>query len=94
MKVKLDYYGISGKAAAWITAFLGNCSQVMSVNGTHSSPRPAPSGVPRGSVLGPVLSILYINDITDYIQSTTRLFVDNSIVYREIKNTCDHELLQ
>ena len=92
--LKLDYYGICGKTAAWIKAFLGNRSRVVSVNGTHSSPRPVPSGVPQGSVLGPVLFLLYINDITDQIQSTMLLFADDSIVYREIKNTCDHALLQ
>ena len=44
--------------------------------------------------VGPVLFLLHINDITDHIQSTMRLFADNSIVYWEIKNTCDHALLQ
>ena len=71
---------------------LSNRSQVVSVNGTHSSPRPVPSGVPQGSLLGPVLFLLYINDITDHIQST--MIADDSIVYREITNTCDHALLQ
>ena len=90
--LKLDYYGICGKTAAWIKAFLS--SQVVSVNGSHSSSRPVPSGVPQGSVLGPVLFLLYINDITEHIQSTMRLFADDSIIYREIKNICDHALLQ
>ena len=67
---------------------------MVSVNGTHSNPRPVPSGAPQGSVLGPGLFLLYINDITDQIQSTMRLFADDSIVFREIKNTCDHSLFQ
>ena len=71
-----------------------NRSQVVSVNGSHSSPRPVPSGVLQSSVLGPLLFLLYINDITEHIQSTMRLFADDSIIYREIKNICDHTLLQ
>ena len=74
-------------------AILSNRSQVASVNGSRSSPRLAPSGVRQGSVFGP-LFLLYINDITEHIQSTMRLFADDSIVYREIKNICDHALLQ
>ena len=68
----------------------------MSVKVTHSSPRPVPFGVAQGSVLGPILFLLYyyINDITDHIQSTICLFADESMVYRDIKNTCDHALLQ
>ena len=73
-----------------------NRSQVVSVNGSHSSLRPVPSGVLQSSVLGPLLFLLYtcINDITEHIQSTMRLFADDSIIYREIKNICDHALLQ
>ena len=66
--------------------------KLQAVNGSHSSSRPVPSGVPQGLVLGPVL--LYINDITEHIQSTMHLFADDSIIYREIKNICDHALLQ
>jgi len=92
--LKLDYYGICGKSAVWIKAFLSNRSQVVSVNGSHSSPQPVSSGVPQDSILRPVLFLLYINDITEHIQSTMHLFADDSIVYREIKNICDHALLQ
>ena len=49
---------------------------------------------PPGLRLGPVLFLLYINDITEHIQSTMRLFADDSVIYREIKNICDHALLQ
>ena len=54
-----------------------------SVNGTHSCPRPVPSRAPQGSVLGPVLFLPSINDMTYQIQSTMRLFADDSIVYKK-----------
>ena len=87
--LKLDYCdGVWGKTAAWIKAFLSDRSQVVSFNGSHSSPRAVPSGVPQGSVLALVLFLflLYINDITEHIQSTKRPLADVSIVCREINN--------
>ena len=48
----------------------------------------------QGSVLGPVLFLLYINDITDTIHSNIQLFADDSIVYREIRSPADHDILQ
>ena len=50
--------------------------------------------MPQGSVLGPVFFLLYINDITNQIQSNIRLFADDSIVYREIRSPADHQILQ
>ena len=52
------------------------------------------SGVPQGSVLGPILLLLYINDINENIQSSIRLFADDSIIYRKINSNIDHQLLQ
>ena len=91
---KLNYYGIRGSTLSWIHAFLANRSQSVSVNGQHSPWVDVTSGVPQGSVLGPVLFLLYINDIQDSIQSNIRLFADDSIVYREINSPDDQVKLQ
>jgi hypothetical protein len=91
---KLTFYGIGGKTNSWIKAFLSCRSQKVSVNGTHSSPIAVTSGVPQGSVLGPILFLLYINDIADTINSPMRLFADDSIIFREIHTHDDHLALQ
>ena len=87
-------YGIRGRCKGWIGAFLENRSQVVSVNDVHSHCKPVISGISQGSVLGPVLFLLYVNDITDNIKSHMRLFADDSVVYREIHNYQDHVTLE
>jgi hypothetical protein len=52
------------------------------------------SGVPQGSVLGPHLSLAYVNDIWSNIESTIRLFADDCVIYRKITNKEDMEMLQ
>ena len=94
LSVKLNHYGIRGPTMTWIQSFLDNRTQAVSVNGTHSTWGKVSSGVPQGSVLGPALFLLYINDIQDQIQSPMRLFADDSIVYREIVRPEDHTILQ
>ena len=91
---KLDYYGIRGKMLNWIKAFLSNRTQKVSVNGVLSSSRPVVSGVPQGSVLGPVLFILFINDISCSVQSNLRLFADDCVLYREVATSQDCLILQ
>ena len=94
LSAKLNYYGIRGSTLSWINAFLSNRFQAVSVNGRHSTWVEVTSGVPQGSVLGPALFLLYINDIQDHITSRIRLFSDDSIVYREINSPEDHDALQ
>ena len=78
----------------WIKAFLSNRSQSVLVNGIQSSSKPMLSGVPQGSILGPVLFLLYINDISSSVESGLRLFADDCILYREIREVQDCWALQ
>ena len=64
------------------------------VNGIKSDWAPIVSGVPQGTVLGPLLFSLYINDISVDIESEIRLFADDCVCYREIKNEEDTLKLQ
>ena len=94
LAVKLRHYGIDGRTLNWIQGFLSGREQCVVVNSSHSSWMPVRSGVPQGSVLGPTLFLIYINDIADEVNSTMRLFADDSILYREVKGTEDQEQLQ
>ena len=69
-------------------------TQATCVNGTQSNWINVTSGVPQGSVLGPVLFLLYINDINEQINSKIKLFADDSVLYRKITCPHDHDLLQ
>ena len=91
---KLTSYGITGDTQNWIKSFLYNRKQRVSVNGALSDITYVTSGVPQVSVLGPVLFLLYMNDINGNIKSSIRLFADDSIIYRKISSKPDHEILQ
>ena len=86
--------GITEPTLYWIKSFQSNRTQCISINGSHSSLANVISGVPQGSFPGPVLFLLYINDITDTIYPNMQLFADGSIVYREIRSSADHDILQ
>ena len=64
------------------------------VDGEHSEEAPVLSGVPQGTVLGPLLFLCHINDLPDSVSSTVRLFADDCLMYRNISNFNDHIKLQ
>ena len=91
---KLHYYGIRNHTLSWIGAFLSKRTQTTVVNGVHSSYVEVTSGVPQGSVLGPMLFLLYINDINNAITSQIKLLTNDSVLHRNIHNQNDQVILQ
>ena len=77
-----------------LDSFLCFRQQRVVVNGVKSDWAPVLSGVPQGTVLGPLLFSLYINDISSDIESEIRLFADDCVCYREIKDEEDTMKLQ
>ena len=91
---KVNHYGIRGTTNRWISSFLNSRTQQVKVEGQTSEKVHVVSGVPQGSVLGPVLFLIFRNDLPDSINSSTRLFADNYILYRQIISETDQRLLK
>ena len=93
---KLRFYGIHGNVLSWIESFLTDRCQLVLCDGTKSEYSPVTSGVPQGTVLGPLLFLLHINDMPSVVDpgTTVRLFADDALVYRVIHSIEDQVVLQ
>ena len=91
---KLCHFGITGKQHNWIQNFLTMRTQQVVLEGVSSSSITVASGVPQGTVLGPLLFILYLSDPPEGISSQVCLLADDCILYREINTLNDCQDVQ
>ena len=92
----MEHYGIRGPLLEWTSSFLVGRKQRVVVDGKASEPTDVLSGVPQGTVLGPLFFLIYINDISKNLTPGTkiRLFADDSLLYRTIRSPADCQILQ
>ena len=91
---KLSFYGVKGDILSWVQAFLEDREQKVVVDGRSSSSEAVTSGVPQGTVLGPLLFLLYINDLPSVVSSQVCLFADDCLMYRPIRSVEDQAAMQ
>ena len=93
--MKLKHYGIDSNLHRWISSWLTERTQRVVVDGDYSTCKQVRSGVPQATVLGPLMFLLYLNNIGDHLNhSTIRLFADDCLLYRTISNQDDADRLQ
>ena len=91
---KIEAHGIKGKLLKWLTNFLANRTQSVMIHDQNSGKINVTSGIPQGSVLGPTLFLLYINDISESTDSWLKIFADDTKIFRAITNQSDNLELQ
>ena len=90
----MESYGIKGKILKWIESFLSKRTQQVVLNAYKSGHKEVTSGIPQGSVLGPLLFVIFINDLPDQVNSEIFLFANDTKIFRNIKGPDDQKILQ
>ena len=92
LRRKLAHYGVNGDALQWFENYLQGRRQCVRVNNVTSESRPCTMGVPQGSILGPLLFLLYVNDFPQHVQNENcNIFADDTIIYSFGSNV--HEVM-
>ena len=91
---KLKGFGLHSKLTKWIGNFLQKRQMRVRVRGSFSKWVEMISGVPQGSVLGPLLFLLYVNDLPSWIQNSMKMFADDTKIWRKIEKDDDSNFLQ
>ena len=91
---KLYSYGIRGNLLNWIENFLSDRKQRVALGKHMSEWKPVTSGIPQGSVLGPILFVIFINDMPDTIASFKTLFADDAKIFKAIESLNDITIIQ
>ena len=91
---KLKAYIVTGKILEWISDFLTGRRHTMVVNGKLSSWADILSGVHQASVTGAILFVIFINDLPDVVSSTTKIFADDTKLFRAVQTIEDHPDMQ
>jgi ribonuclease P/MRP protein subunit RPP40 len=91
---KLVTCGIKGKMLDWIYDFLNNRKMRVRIRGAFSDWAEVVSGVPQGSVLGPLLFLCFVNDLPDWVVSSIRMFADDTKIWTKIETAEDSQTLQ
>jgi len=94
LMVKIRSHGVTGKIAQWIEEWLRNRVQRVGIRGTLSEWIMVLSGVPQGSVLGPLLFLIFINDLEGGIKNWILKFADDTKIFSRVNNDTDRERLQ
>ena len=84
--LKLKSYGMCGEVWKWLNSFLSSREFQVKVGEFFSNSREITSGDPQGSILGPLLFLIYINDVSDNLSSACRLYSDDLKIYRTLRD--------